>query len=209
MNQDLAEKLEALSTEVGRMEKHLTGPPVACREGCFACCDEPVYVTREEAKLIVDAVRAQGPEAFALFTSKVIAWMRRFMFSDFWDDDMPATVPYRSMRLTCPALVDGRCSVYAHRPMACRLHIMQGSSKSCEDLTRRGSAKYVDVLGTAQVFNHMNVIFAMNEATQAAADPEHGHFVMDHLVVLMAEAMGLPAPPTGSRKNYPAMPVRR
>ncbi|NGX53801.1 MAG: hypothetical protein K1000chlam4_00521, partial [Chlamydiae bacterium] len=53
MNEVLAESLEELSSAIDVMIGHIKGPPVACREGCFACCDEPVYVTREEAKLLV------------------------------------------------------------------------------------------------------------------------------------------------------------
>ena len=204
MNAQLAESLKNLSTEIGVMMGRVTGPPVACREGCFACCDEPVYVTREEARLLVDAVRAQGPEAVEALRAKVKAWMRKFMLTDEWDADMPPVVQYRSLRLTCPLLIDGRCSVYDHRPMGCRLHIMQGSSKPCEDLTQRSRAKYVEVLDTAHTFGHQNVIFAMNEATQASADPEHGHFVIDNLVVLVAEALGMEAPESGSRQKYPS-----
>lgn len=207
MNQELADSLEALSVEVDKMAKHLLGPKIACKAGCFACCDEPVYATRAEAALLVEAVRRQGPEAFDAFRKRVIIWIRKFMVSDLWDVDMPPVVQYRSRRLTCPLLIDGKCSAYAYRPMGCRLHLMQGSSKPCEDLTLRSRAKYVEVLATAQRFGHMGVIFAMNEATQASSDPEHGHFVVDNLVVLMAEAMGIAAPPTASRKNYPAMPV--
>lgn len=209
MNNELAEKLEALTTEIDRMMAGTHGGKVTCEKGCSACCYEAVYVARGEAQLIVDRVRMDGPAAVDALRKRVNTWMRRFWLTDLWDSDMPPIVQYRSLRLKCPLLADdGSCSVYAVRPMGCRMHMTKAPKRGCEDLTQRGRAKFVDVMGTATEFGHTNVLFAMNEALIASHNEGSETVTMDHLVVLLADALGMSAPPSGSRQSY-ASPSER
>ncbi len=206
MNTDLAKKLNDLTTAIDGMVSKAR-QTLTCKKGCFSCCYESVYVTREEAKLLVDYVRNQGRDALDALRAKVKDWMRRFMLSDSWDTNMPAAVAYRSLRLACPILgEDGACTAYEVRPIGCRMHMTKFPKAQCEDLTQRSRAKFLDPMGTAIAGGHTNVVFAMTEATIAASDAES--VTLDHLVILMAEALGMPAPPSGSRVNHP-MPAGR
>lgn len=72
-----------------------------CKEGCAHCCYMAVEITTEEAKAIADA------SGKALLTPAVF-------------NQEPDPAKYEGT--PCPLLVNDRCSVYAARPMACKLH---------------------------------------------------------------------------------------
>lgn len=86
--------------------------PVACRAGCNYCCHQVVSARAPEIFLLARAIRAL-PAADADRLSARIA-------------DMAAAtagmdVAERHRRnLACPILEDGRCRLYADRPLACR-----------------------------------------------------------------------------------------
>jgi hypothetical protein len=77
------------------------GDQMACRAGCDACCRTRLSVTRVEADEIRDAMAALPGEVARRLAARAEA--------DAAD--------------RCPALEDdGRCAVYAARPLVCRSH---------------------------------------------------------------------------------------
>lgn len=74
-------------------------PSVACKVGCTHCCKMPTLVSALEAKEIA---RATGAKLSAPTLSPV---------ADMSYDGVP-----------CTFLVDNACSIYEHRPFACRVH---------------------------------------------------------------------------------------
>lgn len=85
----------------------------ACRTGCSHCCHIPVTISRVEAQLLSRASgKPVSPPTRSLRLTdhpaplESLATMERRLY------DGPLT--------PCPFLRDGRCSVYASRPMACR-----------------------------------------------------------------------------------------
>jgi Fe-S-cluster containining protein len=74
-------------------------PQAACRTGCAACCFQPVQVTQQEAEVIAreTGARMQTPPAFS--NEPGMQYVGR----------------------ACSFLDDSRCTIYEHRPMACRL----------------------------------------------------------------------------------------
>lgn len=77
------------------------GDEMACRAGCDACCRTRLSVTLVEAEAIGDAVRALPADARVRLAARAAA-------------DPPDR---------CVALEDdGRCAVYAARPLVCRSH---------------------------------------------------------------------------------------
>jgi hypothetical protein len=77
----------------------------ACTTGCDACCHFPVGVTYGEALRLADAVR--GNRELAVRVAAAATATR--------DRAWPELVG-----TPCPLLADGRCTVYAVRPLPCR-----------------------------------------------------------------------------------------
>lgn len=82
----------------------------ACRAGCAFCCHHPVGITWPEALRLRQAIDALDPHARAERCRAVTAAAAA-----------TATLPWEALALhPCPLLQDGRCSVYAARPLPCR-----------------------------------------------------------------------------------------
>lgn len=123
------------------------GQAVPCCKGCDSCCSSlipmsvpEVFRMNEEfllmpnetsngllrncisaAKRILD--RSQKTEYLKEFAK---IGRRRVGQINKW---------YGELGLTCPFLKDGLCEIYDQRPMACREHIVRGSSDACRKNT--------------------------------------------------------------------------
>lgn len=74
---------------------------VPCKDGCSHCCHMATNITLDEAKTIAMATgRPISPDAIM--------------------DDADTVEKYNAV--PCTFLVGNRCSIYAVRPMACRIH---------------------------------------------------------------------------------------
>lgn len=79
----------------------IRAPFVACRKGCSYCCHMNVTITKDEA--------AQISRAAGRRVAQLVASIQH--------------EPTKFAGHACPFLSqDGLCSVYEHRPLACRLH---------------------------------------------------------------------------------------
>lgn len=88
----------------------LAAPHAACRSSCTHCCHIPVALSPGEARLIGDMI-GRTPS----FVEPSI------------------TLKDRRSGNPCTFLKDGRCSIYAARPMACRAHYnMDSDPLLCE-----------------------------------------------------------------------------
>lgn len=76
---------------------------VACKSGCSACCHMTVELGQVEADYI------------ATNTS--------FRAKRLKHDRKNATTPWVDKNRPCPFLKDNSCSIYAYRPLSCRLHV--------------------------------------------------------------------------------------
>jgi hypothetical protein len=83
---------------------------IACAKGCAYCCHTFVAVTPPEAFRLADAVR--GGRAAGMSADTVRAR----------GAPLVGVRPNERIgrKLACPLLVEGACSVYRHRPLACR-----------------------------------------------------------------------------------------
>ncbi|KVR21687.1 hypothetical protein WK13_34685 [Burkholderia ubonensis] len=79
----------------------LNAPDTACRAGCSHCCYIAVGVMQTEAELIGKAIGRKP---------KKVKHRDNFDGFDF------------GYHNPCTFLKDGRCSIYEHRPLACRMH---------------------------------------------------------------------------------------
>lgn len=86
--------------------KHLA----ACGKGCSHCCHISVMVSRAEAQVIARETGAKLNRKAGRFTMETV--------------DMPSALEAataESFGKPCTFLKDGDCTVYDHRPLACRL----------------------------------------------------------------------------------------
>lgn len=90
---------------------------VPCKKGCNHCCHMATMVHLEEAQAIARAtgVKMTMPKAFNVDLVHI------------------EKVRQRYDGVACRFLVNGACSIYAERPLACRLHIIvDRDSTLCE-----------------------------------------------------------------------------
>jgi len=96
---------------------HLTkeGAPIACKPGCSFCCHLRVTVAPHEAIALFRHLKSQIPAALAQeIEERVLANAARIAHM--------TEEQHWSQNLKCAFLVEGTCSAYRARPMACALH---------------------------------------------------------------------------------------
>lgn len=111
----------AWNAEFERARK-LHGAKIHCGKGCCECCSQMFRITEIEAAYISAGVK-QLPEGRRVeLRAKAREYQARReellacnQLSDEWD-----TPHHPGLRLPCPALENGACSIYEHRPMICR-----------------------------------------------------------------------------------------
>jgi len=108
----LAEKLDrSLDAALAHARQSL-GAPIACRAGCSFCCHLRVEVLAPEAIALFRFLKSQIPEEQAsAIAAKVVANADRIA------NKTPEQ--HAAARVQCAFLVDGRCSAYQARPLAC------------------------------------------------------------------------------------------
>ncbi len=91
------------------------GAPIACKSGCNFCCYLRVTVTAPEAIALFRHLRSQLPAPLAHeIEQRVLA--NAAQIAHMTEEQRSST------NVKCAFLVDGACSAYRARPMACALH---------------------------------------------------------------------------------------
>lgn len=106
--------------------RDLHGGRIRCGKGCSDCCGQIFQITEVEAayiskyvKSLPDAQRKRLIEKARAYLPAREALMKAHGAVEAW-----GTLPKPGMRLACPALVDGACTIYEHRPLICRKYGM-------------------------------------------------------------------------------------
>jgi Fe-S-cluster containining protein len=101
--QRLVARVDAFGQAIG--QRYPT--QIACQAGCDGCCYQQFTVFPIEAHHLVQAVTALAPEA------------RQHLLARLQSID-----PWRVIDTAppCVLLEHGRCSLYTHRPLICRMH---------------------------------------------------------------------------------------
>ena len=84
--------------------KAMLDPFVVCGSGCSHCCHMPTMIYQHEA----DAMAAAANRKARRLKFRLMPWA------------LHAAGAYTGQ--PCPFLLEGRCSIYDHRPLICRLH---------------------------------------------------------------------------------------
>ena len=124
----LLERLDAWFAEA----QARLGTAVPCRAGCTACCHGPFDISAADAALLREGLRRLPAEARAEVRVRAELVLTRFreLAPDWgppWDpaalgEEGFDAVAEAMAGVPCPLLGDdGRCRVYAYRPLVCRM----------------------------------------------------------------------------------------
>ncbi len=103
---------------------------LACAAGCQFCCYHPVDLTVPEALAIVVSLQSSlPPEALAAVREQLVTTAARVRALSY-EAHAQAGIP-------CALLVDNVCSVYSHRPLACRAWHSKSVDR-CEEIFTQG-----------------------------------------------------------------------
>lgn len=105
MNGDKAEAIISIAEDISRT----ITPHTACRDKCSHCCHMATAISGFEAAMI------------SRFTGRKMERPGRNGVEDV-DGSLQAELVWKYTGVPCPFLVDEKCSVYAVRPVACRIH---------------------------------------------------------------------------------------
>ncbi|OGA65662.1 MAG: hypothetical protein A3G81_05275 [Betaproteobacteria bacterium RIFCSPLOWO2_12_FULL_65_14] len=109
---ELIENASWFAEEMTQKFRDPKSPPVACKEGCYWCCYQNVGITAPEAFRIVRFVMS---DIAADLRAGVLERLHRL------DQKVRGSsqLSRAKMHVPCAFLHEGRCTVYAVRPLAC------------------------------------------------------------------------------------------
>jgi Fe-S-cluster containining protein len=95
---------------------------IHCRPGCYECCHQLFQITEMEAVHISLGVRTLDPQTRERLAGRSRAYLdaRRKLVTATGEPEAWGKLPPPGTRLLCPALEDGVCRIYEHRPLICR-----------------------------------------------------------------------------------------
>ncbi len=156
---DLNSKLMALGKIYKIYDDFSAGLNIACKKRCCLCCTGNVTMTTLEGFKVVEGISGKGEEAlFAGIkaSGKEAGFRPRVTINEMAqicseERDLPEEENLSGGE--CPLLIDKECSVYEHRPFACRCFV---STVNCAE---SGSAVVDDFVITVnnifmQVIEH-------------------------------------------------------
>lgn len=119
------------------------GKPLSCREGCGACCRQPVPITQVEARSIAEwlnqqpqerqtALRERFHQAAARLEESGIAQELRSPANRSNSSAMHELgIRYFELGIPCPFLEEERCTIHAIRPLRCREYLVVSPAEYC------------------------------------------------------------------------------
>jgi len=120
------------------------GEKIGCREGCNVCCNMSVSALDVEVDRIVARIVTLPIEQRDEILARVRAGVRAGLHR------MGSTERY-AQRTPCPLLLDGKCSVYEDRPIACRS--WHGfDAERCSSLTEKTPLGILALMGDCGTF---------------------------------------------------------
>ncbi|HEX5482673.1 MAG TPA: YkgJ family cysteine cluster protein [Terriglobia bacterium] len=98
------------------------GPKIHCRNGCSDCCGQMFQITELEAAYISHGVKGLPEARQAALKERARTYLekRKGLIGSQGIEEAWGSLPPPGLRLPCPALEGGACSIYEHRPMICR-----------------------------------------------------------------------------------------
>ncbi|MGH9359881.1 MAG: YkgJ family cysteine cluster protein [Terriglobia bacterium] len=99
----------------------LHGEKIHCRKGCTDCCSQMFQITEVEAAYISSAIKRLPEPRRLELKARAREYLKRHeaLLASRNVNEAWGTLPPPGLRLPCPALEDGACSIYEDRPMIC------------------------------------------------------------------------------------------
>jgi Fe-S-cluster containining protein len=112
---------EAVDAEFARARR-VHGARITCHGGCSDCCGQLFQITEMEAASI-SAGMAELPDPLRQrLRQRAVVYLeaRAKLRTADGGEERWGRLPRPGLRLPCPALEDGHCQIYEHRPLICR-----------------------------------------------------------------------------------------
>lgn len=121
------------------------GQRISCRAGCGACCRQPVPVAEAEAIHLAELVgrlpiergervrRRFAAALDALERAGCLGDVRRLPRVSDEAERRRVGLGYFRLQIPCPFLEEESCSIYPHRPLACREYLVVSPASRCSD----------------------------------------------------------------------------
>ncbi len=102
--------------------RELHGSRIGCRAGCSDCCHQLFQITEPEAARIWQGMQTLAPGDAERIRTKASQYVndRQRLVAQQGEPEAWGSLPPAGARLACPALLDGVCQIYPHRPLICR-----------------------------------------------------------------------------------------
>jgi len=119
------------------------GQSISCRKGCSACCRyliplsvPEIFRFREELLAMPKDKGSRILKSCAVAAKRILDESSESLDADIitknnLDQTDHLSKWYAGLKLPCPFLSEGLCELYEQRPLACRQHIVTGSSFFC------------------------------------------------------------------------------
>jgi len=153
---------------------------IPCCKGCSACCGHLVPLSVPEALRLKEETAAEPAYRRESMSRAYLLAARRILSQEppkpFMREIAEALPPspldlslvsdwYGGLRLPCPFLYDGVCTIYEQRPLACREYFVNGSAKACSG--QRGVAEVIEM--PVQLPNALGQLASELEGTSVEA----------------------------------------
>jgi Fe-S-cluster containining protein len=124
-------RVDAILDSLTERDKRFGYPPPFCHRGCSNCCHELVYCTSEEAAHILAHCQQVGIEINYARLERQLKHVETDARLDHtgattWNDQVEAD---QACAFLDPA--DGSCTIWAARPLVCRVHLAEGTAEYC------------------------------------------------------------------------------
>lgn len=143
-----------------------------CAKGCHHCCSEELHVDEREANRIIENIH---PKHLMQVQEQTAEWLAKAA-PLLNQEGTHQAMEWRAIDKPCPLLINGLCSVYAARPMSCRIFFAMGKPEDCQ-MPQREHQKFASF--EPEKMAGMMVPFIEDQ----------DRVVMDHLGVFLAEKL--------------------
>jgi Fe-S-cluster containining protein len=162
----LVESPEPLDRKVIKLRRiadaaaSVIAPFTPCAKGCSACCHNPAVISEVDAMLVAKATGAPLATPRRVFDASAGEEARRAYFS-------------RYAGVACTFLRDRVCSIYAHRPVVCRVHhSLEDSPAGCDGGRQPAAVDLTELyLGELRMMGRMMIYADIREFFPPRAAP--------------------------------------